>query len=114
MLQIMKMIVLINYSKYEPYIVKMNCLNISMNFPIDQPMKKFCGQNIMRQYMPAEPLVRYGFKAWMRADDNEFYLYEGKKNLKVSLGAKVVKTLRENLEGLCYHGYIDNYFMSVT
>ena len=83
----------------------------SMNFAIDEAMIKFRGRNTMW----------YGFKAWVRADSsdgyvNEFHLYEGWENAKTekSLGVKVVKTLTENLEGLCFHGYIDNYFTSVA
>ena len=72
----------------------------------------------MKQYLPMKPIKR-GYKVWMLADESgyclKFDVYTGKKDNKTTkdLGAKVVISLVQGLEGKNHKVYFDNYFTNV-
>jgi hypothetical protein len=83
---------------------------------IDEAMIPFKGQS----NMPLKP-VRRGIKVWARAEASNgyvsaFQVYTGKQGgtTETGLGAKVVKTLTEDLKDLHRHLFFDNYFSSVN
>jgi hypothetical protein len=70
--------------------------------------------------MPLKP-VRRGIKVWARAEASNgyvsaFQVYTGKQggSTETGLGAKVVKTLTEDLQDSHRHLFFDNYFSSVN
>ena len=86
---------------------------------IDEAMIPFKGRSTLKQYMPLKP-VRRGIKVWARAEASSgyvsaFQVYTGKQGgtVETGLGAKVVKTLTEDLKGTHRHLFFDNYFSSV-
>lgn len=67
--------------------------------------------------MPGKPIKR-GYKIWVRADSTGyvclFEMYTGKVNaVETALGARVVKTLTNELQGKGFHVYFDNFFNSI-
>ncbi len=89
------------------------------NISIDEAMIPFKGRSSLKQYMPKKPVKR-GIKVWTRAEAlngyiSAFEVYTGKKGNAVekALGAKVVKTLTEELYNTYRHVYFDNFFSSV-
>ncbi|XP_045127477.1 piggyBac transposable element-derived protein 4-like [Portunus trituberculatus] len=90
----------------------------SCSVAVDESMIKFKGRSSMKQYQPNKPIKR-GYKVWMMADKSgyclKFDIYTGKVENKVTkdLGAKVVTSLVEDLEGKEHKVYFDNYFTSV-
>lgn len=72
----------------------------------------------MKQYLPMKPVKR-GYKVWILADKSGYCLkidvYTGKKDNKTTkdLGAKVVTSLVQGLEGKDHKVYFDNYFTNV-
>lgn len=90
----------------------------SCNVALDELMITFKGHSSMKQYLPNKPIKR-GYKVWMMADNSgyclKFDIYTGKTENKVTkdLGAKVVSSLVESLEGKEHKVYFDNYFTSV-
>ena len=86
---------------------------------IDEAMIPFKGRSSLKQYMPLKP-VRRGIKVWARAEASNgyvsaFQVYTGKQGgtTETGLGAKVVKSLTEDLKGSNRHLFFDNYFSSV-
>ncbi|XP_045108998.1 uncharacterized protein LOC123503369 isoform X4 [Portunus trituberculatus] len=90
----------------------------SCSVAVDESMIKFKGRSSMKQYQPNKPIKR-GYKVWMMADKSgyclKFDIYTGKVENEVTkdLGAKVVTSLVEDLEGKEHKVYFDNYFTSV-
>ena len=89
------------------------------NISIDEAMIPFKGQSSLKQYMPLKP-VRRGIKVWTRAESSNgyvsaFQVYTGKQGdtTETGLGAKVVKSLTEDLKDSHRHIFFDNYFSSV-
>lgn len=98
-----------NFEKY---------FNPNCEVAVDESMIKFKGRNSMKQYLPMKPVKR-GYKVWMLADKSgyclKFDVYTGRKNNKTTkdLGAKVVTSLVQGLEGKDHKVYFDNYFTNV-
>ena len=88
------------------------------NQSVDESMIRFKGRSCLKQYMPQKPIKR-GYKMWVRANENgyisQFEIYTGKVGTltEKNLGARVVKTMTENLNGKNHHVYFDNYFSSL-
>lgn len=69
--------------------------------------------------MPKKPIKR-GYELWILADKSGYYLkfdiYTGKASTGIvekNLGARVVNSVTNDLEGKNYLLYFDNYFNSV-
>ena len=89
------------------------------NISIDEAMIPFKGRSSLKKYMPLKP-VRRGIKVWARAESSNgyvsaFQVYTGKQGdtTETGLGAKVVKSLTEDLKTSHRHIFFDNYFSSV-
>lgn len=84
---------------------------------IDESMIKFKGRSSLKQYMPKKPVKR-GYKVWMLCASTgynlKFQIYTGKSNdgVERDLGARVVKTLVDDLAGKYHRVFFDNYFTS--
>ena len=112
--------------KFRPLIDKLNqefhrqCVATSSQ-SIDEAMILFKGRSSLKQYMPMKPNKR-GYKAWMgtcwfvsRICVPIWNVYVGKQNddqVKVGLGGRVVKRLRQQLEFKAVHVAFDNFFSS--
>ncbi|KAL3225635.1 hypothetical protein MRX96_025673 [Rhipicephalus microplus] len=84
---------------------------------IGESMIKFKGRSSLKQYMPKKPVKR-GYKVWMLCASTgynlKFQIYTGKSNdgVERDLGARVVKTLVDDLAGKYHRVFFDNYFAS--
>ena len=86
---------------------------------VDEAMIKYKGRSSIKQYMPNKPIKR-GFNIWMLADSEtgyalKFSVYKEKTGDSTAkgLGAKVVKTLTEDLHNRYHHVYFDNFFLGI-
>ncbi|KAK6186644.1 hypothetical protein SNE40_005931 [Patella caerulea] len=81
-------------------------------------MIAFRGRIGFRQYMPAKP-IKYGIKAWVRADPfngyvNEFQIYTGKEDetAEVDLTKRVVKDLTQKIKNVGMIVNTDSFYTS--
>ena len=81
---------------------------------VDEAMIKFQGRSSLKQYMVMKRIKR-GIKVWVLGDSHNGYLqkfqiYSGKEGTReVDLGAKVVKTLTDHIQGKFHHIFFDNF-----
>jgi hypothetical protein len=87
---------------------------------VDEAMVLFKGRSTMKQYMPQKPTKR-GYKLWCLCDSVNGLLYKvivytgaSSGSGEGGLGAKVVRSLVEPLNGKGHHIYYDNFFSSVS
>ncbi len=83
---------------------------------VDEAMIKFQGRSSLKQYMPLKPVKR-GIKVWVLGDSangyfSRFEVYTGKEGntVQTGLGARVVKTLTQEIKHKNHHVYFDNFF----
>ena len=77
-------------------------------------MIKFQGRSSLKHNMPMKPIKR-GIKVWSHNGYfQKIQIYSGKEGTReVDLGAKVVKTLTDHLQGKFHHIFFDNFFTSL-
>jgi hypothetical protein len=85
---------------------------------VDEAMIKFQGRSSLKQYLPLKPIKR-GIKVWVLADSSNGYfsrleVYTGRKgdNVEHGLGARVVRELTADFQGVWHRVYFDNFFTS--
>lgn len=80
---------------------------------VDEAMIKFQGRSALKQYMPMKPTKR-GIKVWVLGDSHngyfsrfEVYIGRDGSSSEKGLGARVVRSLTEDLKGRNRHVFFD-------